>query len=374
MPAEIKSAAILTGFHPDGYKGGIETFIVNLKALLNKYTIHVDIHSLIPEPTLPVKPFPVDFISNRVPDFLLRCYMLGKAFKHREKDYDLVISNNYYGLGYWNPTVKSCAIYHSTHAGYADALKGVVSARDYKELKYYYGHIGDRLAGRHKKKIAVSHSVKAELSYYYRFRDVDVVNHGVDTEFFTKIHEVTSLRKKWNIPADARVGLFVGRWEPGKGINILEEVIKKNRDLIWILAIGPSACPLQAENARVIQDADPGTLRELYSLSDFLLFPSLYEGFGLVLIEAIACGLPVICTAVGVAKELQQFNTLSRFILSLANTSNLIQEINSCLSSLLHKPARRQALTTAGRSVVMEYYGLEQWEQRIALALGLKCR
>lgn len=374
MSAEIKRAAILTGFHPDGYKGGIETFIANLKALLNKYTIHVDIHALMPEPTLPVRRFPVDFISNRVPDFLSRCYMLGRAFKQREKDYDLVISNNYYGLGYWNPKVKSFAIYHSTHAGYADALRGVVPDHDYKELKYYYGHIGDRLAGRHKKKIAVSHSVKAELSGYYQFQDVDVLTHGVDTEFFRKIHEVTSLRKKWNIPADACVGLFVGRWEPGKGINILEEVIKKNRDLIWILVVGPSACPLQAEDARVIQDADPGTLRELYSLSDFLLFPSLYEGFGLVLIEAIACGLPVICTATGVAKDLQQFNTLSRFILPLANTSNLIREINSCISSLVHTPARRQSLASAGREVVIEHYSLEQWEQRIALALGLKCR
>ncbi len=331
----MKRAAILSAFNPETCRGGIETFTLNLKALLADQNISADIHYLSPAPTLSVNLFPFKSLSKVVPDFLLNCFMLGRAFSKIEKDYDIVISNNFYGLGYFSPKVKSFNIYHSVHAGYADALKDFLSRKDYRILKYLHGYVGDYLSGRGKVKIAVSQGVRDEMEKYYKFKGIKIVNHGIDINFFKKIEEVTLLRKKWNIPPDAFVGLFVGRWEIGKGTDIMEEVIQLHHNIIWLLAIGPSDCPLEKySNIRVIKNADKEALRELYSLSDFMLLPSYYEGFGLVIIEAMACKLPAICTKVGVAKDLFRFDALRRLILPNCGKLEIIKEINDRISFL----------------------------------------
>ena len=298
--------------------------------------------------------------------------MMGRAFSKIEKDYDLVISNNFYGIGYFSPGVKSFNIYHSTHAGYADALKGKVPDLDYRTLKYVYGHLGDRLSGRGKTKIAVSEGVNDELSRHYHFGKVHGVPHGVDTTFFKKIAERIPLRRKWDIPADAFAGVFVGRWETGKGIDILEEVIKLDLGITWLLATGPSECPLEGmKHVRVVRDADTATVRELYSLSDFMLFPSYYEGFGLTIIEAMACALPVICTEVGVARDLLRFELLRKIILPRTDRDELVQDILSRISFLRERTSEKEEIGAFGRSVIERDYNMDRWKKNMAAALQL---
>lgn len=368
----MKKVAILTAFNPDSFKGGIETFILNLKALLTERNINVDTHYMLPEPTLSVSPFPIKSLRKKIPETLRNCFMLGRAFSKIERDYDLVIANNFYGLGYFAPKVKSFNIYHSTHAGYADALKGRIPDSDYRDLKYFFGHLGDRMSGRHKTKIAVSETVKEELQKYYSFKKFAVVNHGIDTNFFNKIEETNPLRQKWNIPSDALVGIFVGRWEIGKGIDIMEEVSKLHHNIIWLLAVGPSDCPLKEyDNIRVIKDADKEALRELYSLSDFMLLPSYYEGFGLVIIEAMACKLPAICTKVGVAKDLFRFDALRRLILPNCGKLEIIKEINDRISFLKKGKGEKNEIIDTGRSIIERDYSIDVWKKRMTIALGI---
>jgi len=367
----VTRAAIINAFDPNIYKGGIETFLLNLKELLLQHNIHVDLHYFMPEPTLKVNPFPVTSLSKKFPEFLLNCFMLGRAFSQIEKEYDLVITNNFYGLGYFAPKVKSFNIYHSVHAAYADALKGKISDSDYRDLKYFFGHLGDRMGGRHKMKIAVSEKVKEELQKYYGFKKIAVVNHGIDTNFFKKIEETNPLRQKWNIPSDALVGIFVGRWEIGKGTGILEEVIRLHPDVRWLLAIGPSECPLSGDNIRIIKDAERETLRDLYSLSDFMLLPSYYEGFGLAIIEAMACELPVICTEVGVARDLIGVDALRPLILPNLDKTGVVREISDRISFLKKGMFDRNVIAAAGRSIIEKDYSLDIWKKKIAAALGL---
>lgn len=364
-------AAIINAFDPNIYKGGIETFLLNLKELLLQHNIHVDVHYFMPEPTLKVNTFPVTSLSKKFPEFLLNCFMLGRAFSRIEKEYDLVITNNFYGLGYFAPKMKSFNIYHSVHAAYADALKGKISDSDYRDLKYFFGHLGDRMGGRHKTKIAVSETVKEELQKYYGFKKIAVVNHGIDTNFLKKIEKTTPLRQKWNIPSDALVGIFVGRWEIGKGTGILEEVIRLHPDVHWLLAIGPSECPLSGDNIRIIKDAERETLRDLYSLSDFMLLPSYYEGFGLAIIEAMACELPVICTEVGVARDLIGFDALRPLILPNLDKTGLVRVISDRISFLKKGMFDRNVIAAAGRSIIEKDYSLDIWKEKIAAALGL---
>lgn len=368
----MTKAAIINAFDPESCKGGIETFLLNLKALLSERKVSVDIHSIVPSPSLPVQPSPLKSLSGIIPGLLLDCFALGRAFSKREKEYDLVISNNFYGLGYFSPKVRSFTIYHSTHAGYADALRGKLPERDYRTLKYLYGHLGDRLSGRGKAKIAVSEGVRDELSHYYKWKGIHVVPHGVDTAFFKKIDERTLLREKWNIQADAFAGVYVGRWETGKGIDVLEEVIKLHPRITWLLAIGPSQCPLgEMQNIRVIRNADKTALRELYSLSDFMLFPSYYEGFGLAIIEAMACNLPVICTETGVAKDFLRYAPLRKLILPFAGRDEMVREILGRISLLRKRTSEKEEIGAFGRLVIERDYPLEQWKKTMAAVLGL---
>jgi glycosyltransferase involved in cell wall biosynthesis len=369
----VKKVAILTAFNPDSFKGGIETFILNLKAILTERNINVDTHYMLPEPTLSVSPFPIKSLRGKIPETLRNCFMLGRAFSKIEKDYDFVISNNFYGLGYFAPKVKSFNIYHSVHAAYADALKGKISDSDYRDLKYFFGHLGDRMGGRHKTKIAVSQTVKGELRKYYGFKKITVVNHGIDTNFFDKIEETNTLRKKWDIPSDAPVGIFVARWEIGKGIDVMEEIIKLHHNIIWLLAVGPSDCPLKEyDNIRVIKNADKEALRELYSISDFMLLPSYYEGFGLAIIEAMACELPVICTEVGVARDLIGVDALRPLILPNLDKTGLVREISDRISFLKKGMFDRNVIATAGRSIIEKDYSLDIWKNKMSTVLGLR--
>lgn len=364
-------AAIINAFDPEIYKGGIETFILNLKSLLEECNISVDTHCASPKPTLTVEPFPVKSLSKVVPEFLLNCFMLGRAFSKIEKNYDIVISNNFYGLGCYSPKVKSFNIYHSTHAGYADALRGRVSGTDHRNLKYLFGHLGDRLSGRGKSIIAVSSSVKDELERYYGFKNVSIVNHGIDTDFYRRIDDVKSLRCKWDIPDDVFTGIFVGRWETGKGIDIIEDVIKLHPYITWLLVTGNSECPLTGyNNVKVIHDADKDALRELYSLSDFMFSPSYYEGFGLAVIEAMSCGLPVICTETGVAKELLKSDELRKLIIPLNGKADTVNRINNCIR-LLRDVTERKKMATLGREIVERDYNIDKWKSSMAAALGL---
>lgn len=362
----MKRAAILTAFDPEIHKGGIETFILSLREILSGQGIDVDIHYVYPVCTLPVKDFPIRSLRSIIPETATGCFMMGRAFTAIERNYDLVVSNNFYGMGYLSPVVKSIAVYHSTHAGYADALKGIVDKKHYRLLKYIFGYSGDWLGGRGKKKIAVSRRVAHELGEYYKFKDIEVINHATDTDFFKKIEGVAGLRKKWDVPPDAFIGLFAGRWEPGKGIDILAEVIEEEKDILWLLAIGPSECHMDGHrNTRIIKNADRTAMRELYSISDFMLFPSYYEGFGLVIIEAMACKLPVICTSAGVAEDLAEMNDLKTLILPSVDRQNLITEICRRIAFLRSSGDGRLRIVDTGRKVVESRYDMDSWTKKI---------
>lgn len=368
----MKRVAILNAFNPETYKGGIETFILNLKNLLSGYHVDIDIHYVYPQPTLLIQPFPLKSLHNGIPAVIRDCFMMGRAFSRIEKEYSLVITNNFYGAGYYSPKVKSINIYHSAHAGYADALKKVISKNDYRQLKYICGYAGDILSGRGKDKIAVSEGVRNELRKYYKFKDIKVIHHGIDTEFFKKIKDVAFLREKWDIPFDSFVGILVGRWEIGKGTDIIEEVMKLHPDIIWLLATGQTECPLEEhDNIKIVKDADNDTLREMYSLSDFMLFPSYYEGFGMVIIEAMACELPVISTKVGIVKNLWEERTLQKLILPACHKKELIEEINSRISFLKNEAHEREKIADIGREIIERDYRKDIWKKKMAQALRL---
>ena len=132
-------------------------------------------------------------------------------------------------------------------------------------------------------------------------RPAEIIFNGVDTTIFRPVtaEAKAGLRRDLGLPANRPVALFVGRFVEKKGIAILQEAARLRPDLTWAFAGWGPLDPRRSglANVHVLEGLTGKTLAGLYGASDLLVLPSVGEGFPLVIQEALACGLPVICGA-----------------------------------------------------------------------------
>lgn len=151
--------------------------------------------------------------------------------------------------------------------------------------------------------------------------NVSVVSPGVNLDMFTAGAGKAAARKSLDLPADAHVVTFVGRIQPHKGPEVLIRAIAEMvshspalRAKLVTLIVGGASGANGAEVDRmkelvnwlgikdVVRFAPPAERKELadyYRASDLVCVPSYSESFGLVVLEAQACGTPVVASAVG---------------------------------------------------------------------------
>lgn len=149
---------------------------------------------------------------------------------------------------------------------------------------------------------------------------VEVVSPGVDLDIFTP-GDTAAARSAVCLPEDAEVVLFVGRIQPLKAPDVLLRAVAKllkrdpaRRDRLVVAVLGgPSGTGLdkprglqqlarQLGIADVVQFVPPvsrADLAQWYRAADLLAVPSYSESFGLVALEAEACGTPVLAADVG---------------------------------------------------------------------------
>jgi len=130
---------------------------------------------------------------------------------------------------------------------------------------------------------------------------IRVIHNGIDTEVFTPSRRV---RKK-----SAKQILWVGRFVPGKGVRYLIDafniLIKECSDIrLLLIGQGPLKNKIRqkidnlglSQNI-IIEDFIPNSrLPEVYQQSDIFVLPSINEGVPRTLLEAMSCGIPVVCT------------------------------------------------------------------------------
>lgn len=141
---------------------------------------------------------------------------------------------------------------------------------------------------------------------------------GVDLQRFHPVGQALARRRLGLAPRGRRL-LFVGRLDPMKGLERLLDALAlldpPTPDLAVVGGDGAasdarqrlaSAIGDRGLHARVdlVGRIPPEKLRFHYSAADAVVVPSVYESFGLVLLEALACGTPVVATPVGAAPGL----------------------------------------------------------------------
>jgi glycosyltransferase involved in cell wall biosynthesis len=127
-----------------------------------------------------------------------------------------------------------------------------------------------------------------------------LIFNGVDTRVFfppADQAEINNTRKIVGLPPKASVALFVGRFIEKKGLAVLWRMARARPDIFFVFAGWGSIDPAtwNLANVRVYGSLSGPSLAALYRACDILLLPSVGEGFPLVVQEALACGLPIIC-------------------------------------------------------------------------------
>lgn len=161
--------------------------------------------------------------------------------------------------------------------------------------------------------IVATEWIRKELADWLGREDsIHVIPYGVDDAFFDPPPSGREeSRARWGIPGDAYVVLHVGSVVPRKNLPVVMaavEALRKAGVEAWLLQVGGRLSEQQQAEARArglgrvlrtVGEASEGDLRSAYYAADVLLFPSLYEGFGFPVLEAMASGLPVVTSGAG---------------------------------------------------------------------------
>lgn len=202
--------------------------------------------------------------------------------------------------------------------------------------------------------ITGSYYTKQEILKYLDFPDekITVIYHGVDHTLF-RLYPSESLlqtKKKYDLP-DSFV-LFVGSIEPRKNLLILlkaytqlAEDIKQNLPLVLVGFKG-------WQNKEIMQEIQYNKkhviylgylsdeeLAHVYNLASIFVYPSLYEGFGIPPLEAMACGTPVIASRVSSLPEVCKDAAL---YIDPENSTNLEQVITTLYKNKVLQEQLRQ--------------------------------
>lgn len=180
---------------------------------------------------------------------------------------------------------------------------------------------------------------------------IAVIPNGVDTTCFRPIMEREDIEKKLGLPANVKRIIYVGWLIKSKGVEDLlqafESIAGNRNDLELCLVGGYTGSAWEKEYNEIVEKVKSsqfsGRIRLVGTISnaelpfwlnasDFLILPSRLEGFGVALIEALACGLPVISTRCGGPEDIVNEN--NGILVNPADVKELTSAILKMLSDL----------------------------------------
>jgi glycosyltransferase involved in cell wall biosynthesis len=190
--------------------------------------------------------------------------------------------------------------------------------------------------------LAVSEYVAASVRRRIRAEGVQVLPNGVDTTIFRPDPDRRlATRARLGLAPSARVVACVGRMTPQKGqvtlINAMAQVSAAVEDShLLLVGDGPDRAELQrlaktvGSECRVCFLGVRPDVPDLLRAADVLALPSVHEGFGLVLIEALATGVPVVASRTGPVPEIVE-DGVTGLLVPVGDTRRLAEAITTLL-------------------------------------------
>lgn len=197
---------------------------------------------------------------------------------------------------------------------------------------------------------------------------IEIVAPAVDHAFFAPGNRAQA-RRAINLPEDPQILLFVGRIQALKGLDVAIAAFAQTGDpeALMVVVGGPSGPEGEAEHARVEKlAADLGVAHRIiwrepqphellstyYRACNVVLVPSRSESFGLVALEAAACGTPVVAAAVGGLRTLVEHGRTG-FLVEGRDPA----VFGAYAGEIISNPYLAESMSVAGAQMAMKY----QW-------------
>ena len=195
---------------------------------------------------------------------------------------------------------------------------------------------------------------------------MEIIPNGVDCQVFDSDFKRQPGERGWRL-------LYVGRFTQKKGVGVLLQamaILRRKRDDVRLTLIGggektgtEAAFRRQAEElglqdcVEFLDELPWSQIPQFMTAADVFVLPSLYESFGLVLVEAMACGLPLVATRCGGPNTIVEEGT--GLLVKVDDAEDLAQGVEEVLETYPHYDRR------AIRRRAQEQYDYRQVAARI---------
>ena len=218
--------------------------------------------------------------------------------------------------------------------------------------------------------LPVSRLVEDCYKKYYDLsqKTIEVVHPTVSDEFVNPPPPLFDWRERLNTPKDAKVVLFIANNYEHKGLDLVfdafSEVLKTKEIYLWVGGRGniqkyeSKAKRMGIGNFVRFTGMIKENLPHLYRSADIFVLPSRFDTFGIVVIEALASGLPVIISKTTGAEFLRESKSLSPRIFVLKDDEILSDFMGACLDKTGFSSEKDDAMIEiAGiRNKVLAFY------------------
>lgn len=237
-------------------------------------------------------------------------------FKKHTPDYDIVHDNQCLAFGLLSLQKMNYCLLATVHHPITRDRELALAAATTKGHRwlinrwYSFLTMQEQVVNKLAHVITVSRQSRSDIAAAFKRpeSDIHVIPNGIDTDVFKPLPEVH--RQHWRIITTASSD------QPIKGLSILLNalaILREQFPQVQLVVVGKLKAggsterelqKLQLENAvQFISGISTEQLVKEYALSRFAVVPSLYEGFGLPAGEALACGVPLICSDGGALPE-----------------------------------------------------------------------
>jgi len=198
--------------------------------------------------------------------------------------------------------------------------------------------------------------------YKLKSHQVALARHGIDISKYQPGIDVRPLRDKLGIAKSEPVIMFAGFITPRKGIDYLATVLPSIHPKPRLILVGKMDSTFRSEFYRLVGSAHEQVIEvgfvadedmpKYYSMADVYVSTSLLEGFGLPIIESLACGTPIVAFRGG---SIAEITGPGGKLTEPGDTAKIAYEI----SELLSDPDQRKALGSRGRQYVLENFTVD---------------